>query len=144
MENDFLKLIVEQFHIDENRPEEVAPILLAYIGDCVYDMVIRTLVLSKGNRAVNLVNKEAISFVNAGTQAKLADALMDSFSETEENQYKRGRNAKSNTSAKNASIRDYRKATGFEAVMGYLYLKGDVSRVVELCKIGLEKCDLWK
>ena len=77
--------------------------------------------------------------MNAGSQAAISDALLPVLSEEELTIFRRGRNAKSYTSAKNASIADYRKATGLEALFGYLYLKDDMDRLFELLKVGLEK-----
>ncbi|MBO4678914.1 MAG: ribonuclease III, partial [Lachnospiraceae bacterium] len=116
------------------NPGELAPLILAHIGDAIYEVVIRTITLSKGNRPVEKVHKEAISYVNAKTQAEAADLLLPMLTEEEADIYRRGRNAKSNTKAKNASIGDYRKATGFEALMGYLYLKGETDRMLELIR----------
>ena len=111
--------------------------MLAQIGDAVYEVVIRSLVLSEGNRPIEKVHREATSLVNAGFQAKLADILMPLMTEEELDIYKRGRNAKSNTKAKNASISDYRKATGFEALVGFLYLCNRNDRMLELIKEGI-------
>jgi len=100
-------------------------------------VVIRTITLSKGNRPVEKVHKEAIAYVNAKAQADAADIILPMLSEEETDIYKRGRNAKSATKAKNASIGDYRKATGFEALMGYLYLMGETDRMLELIRAGV-------
>ena len=126
--------IKEQYELPDINPGELAPLILAHIGDAIYEVVIRTITLSKGNRPVEKVHKEAISYVNAKTQAEAADLLLPMLTEEEADIYRRGRNAKSNTKAKNASIGDYRKATGFEALMGYLYLKGETDRMLELIR----------
>ena len=126
--------IKEQYDLPDINPGELAPLILAHIGDAIYEVVIRTITLSKGNRPVEKVHKEAISYVNAKTQADAADLLLPMLTEEEADIYRRGRNAKANTKAKNASIGDYRKATGFEALMGYLYLKGETDRMLELIK----------
>ena len=126
--------IKEQYDLPDINPGELAPLILAHIGDAIYEVVIRTITLSKGNRPVEKVHKEAISYVNAKTQADAADILLPMLTEEETDIYKRGRNAKANTKAKNASIGDYRKATGFEALMGYLYLKGETDRMLDLIK----------
>ena len=126
--------IKEQYGLPDINPAELAPLILAHIGDAIYEVVIRTITLSKGSRQIEKVHKEAISYVNAGTKAHAADVLLPRLTEEEADIYKRGRNAKSNTKAKNASIGDYRKATGFEALMGYLYLKGETDRMLELIK----------
>ena len=118
--------------------KEYSPLTLAYIGDAVYDLIIRTLVVKKGNQQVQKLHKETITMVQASAQARMITALNDQLSEEEHAVYKRGRNAKSASPAKNQSISDYHKATGFEALLGYLYLKNDWKRMMELIKTGLE------
>ena len=136
--NDLLNETIKNFELKENRPEEVNPLMLAYIGDAVYEVIIRTIVINSGNRDMKLINRDAIKYVKAPTQAKIAELLYEKFTEEEQKQYKRGRNAKSGTKAKNATINDYCKATGFEAVIGFLYLKNEIDRIVYLCKLGIE------
>lgn len=138
MDKDFLDLIKEAYDLDTLTPNEVAPLILAYIGDAVYEVIVRTIEISKGNRQVNKINKDSTKLVNAKAQAAMIDILEDKLTEEELTIYKRGRNAKANTSAKNASIRDYRKATGFEALIGYLFLSHREDRMLELVKLGLE------
>lgn len=116
-----------------------SPLPLAYIGDAVYELIIRTVVVEKGNKSANALHKTTVRYVNAGAQAKIIEALSDILTEEESAVYHRGRNAKSYTVAKNASMADYRKATGMEALLGYLYLNGNLKRCLELVKIGLEK-----
>lgn len=142
MEKDLLTKINEAYGLETMVPNEVAPIILAYIGDAIYEVVVRTIEISKGNRQVNKINKDSIKLVNAKAQATMIEILENKLTEEEMSIYKRGRNAKSNTSAKNASIRDYRKATGFEALMGYLYLSHQEDRMLELIKEGLEGMDI--
>lgn len=117
---------------------EFSPLNLAFIGDDAYDLVIRTYLMSKGNRAVNKINKEANEFVKAKAQSNMIAVLEEHFTEEEMGVYKRGRNAKTANSAKNATVAEYRRATGFEAVMGYLYLQGEYERMLHLIRIGLE------
>lgn len=119
-----------------------SPLTLAYIGDSVYDVMIRTLAVGRGNRGANELHKAVVRLVNAKTQAAMIEALSEDLSEAEMTVYKRGRNAKSNTMAKNASIIDYRKATGMEALIGYLYLQDRTDRIIELLKIGLHKLEM--
>jgi len=143
LSDNILNIISESFELKDVNPSEVSPLSLAYIGDAIYEVVVRTITINvKGNRDMKKINGDSIRLVQAGTQAKLADLLMEDFTEAELTQYKRGRNAKSGTSAKNASIGAYRKATGFEAVMGYLYLTGQNERIIELCKLGFAKAEL--
>ena len=139
MNGEFLKSLRETFDLEYENPGEVSSLILAYIGDAVYDVITRTIVISKGNRPINIINKENKSYVNAETQARLSEVLEDKLTEEESAQFKRGRNAKSHSSAKNASLRDYRKATGFEAVIGYLFLSGKDDRILELLKLGFDE-----
>lgn len=128
------KVLKEQLGLSELKPNEVAPLILAYIGDAVYEVAVRTAEISKGNRAMNRLHRDSIHLVNAKAQADMIEKIMPMLTEEELSIYKRGRNAKSNTSAKNASIGDYRKATGFEALIGYLFLCERTDRMVELIK----------
>jgi ribonuclease-3 family protein len=128
-------------HFEEGslKPEQYSSLALAYIGDAVYDLIIRTLVLETGNHKVKLFHKMTSSVVKAGAQADLVKSIENDLTEEEKAVFQRGRNAKSATSAKNASIVDYRFATGFEALIGYLYLKKQMNRAVTLISLGLER-----
>lgn len=119
-----------------------SPLALAYIGDAIYDLVIRTVVVERANRPSNELHRIVVRYVSAGAQAGIVQALMDRLTEEEQAVYRRGRNSKPHTMAKNASAEDYLKATGFEAVLGYLYLKGDMPRVLALVKDGIELAGL--
>ena len=119
-----------------------SPLTLAFLGDAVFELVIRTVVVERGNRQPNALHKEKAKIVNAATQAALADALQECLTEEEESVYRRGRNAKSYSTAKNASIADYRKATGVEALCGYLYLTGRMERILELMRTGFDKLEI--
>lgn len=130
--------IKDAYGLKDVVPEEMAPLILAHIGDAVYEVVIRTMVLSKGNRPIEKVHRDATGLVNAGVQARVADTVQPVLTEDELNIYKRGRNAKSGSKAKNASIGDYRKATGLETLVGYLYLKGETDRILFLINEGLK------
>ena len=133
------EFFVEGFSLQKQDARMYSPLTLAYIGDGIYDIVIRTIVLSKGNAPVNKLHKESSSYVKAQAQMQMYYAVEDMLTEEEIGIFKRGRNAKSYTSAKNATITEYRNATGFEALMGYLYLSDRMNRVVELVKIGMER-----
>ncbi len=95
-----------------------SPLVLAFIGDGVYDLVIRTLVVEQGNTHANILHRRTSKIVKAETQAAVIEALLPVLTEEEQAVYKRGRNAKSGTKARSASLADYRKATGFEALIG--------------------------
>ncbi|MBQ3891125.1 MAG: ribonuclease III [Lachnospiraceae bacterium] len=135
--DELYKKIKEEYGLSDVNPNELAPLILAHIGDAIYEVVIRTITLSKGNRAIEKVHKDATKYVNAKAQAEIIEKIQPLLTEEELNIYKRGRNAKSNTKAKNASITDYRKATGFEALMGYLYLLNKTERMLDLIKEGI-------
>lgn len=137
---DIYGIISENMELADNPIESYSPLTLAYIGDAIYEIVVRTMVVSEGNTQVNKLHKRSSSLVKAETQARMIKLLMDADKLTEEelSYYKRGRNAKSYTSAKNASIGDYRIATGFEALMGYLYITRQSSRMISIIKDGLK------
>ena len=135
---DGLHEIKEIFDCKEQDIRSFSPLTLAYIGDAVYDLVIRTIVVERGNKAANVLHKTTVKYVNAAAQAAIIQAVLDVMTEEELAVYMRGRNAKSNTMAKNASVEDYRKATGMEALIGYLYLSNRFHRVLELVKLGME------
>ena len=133
-----LEKIKRDFEIKEVDINTYSPLTLAFIGDCIYDLVIRTVIVEQGNRQPQSLHKKKSSIVKAQTQALFIEALTEDLDEKEADIYRRGRNAKSYTSAKNASIGDYRKATGFEALMGYLYLTGKEDRMLSLIKRAIE------
>ena len=115
-----------------------SPLTLAYLGDAVYELVVRTALVEKGNCPVNRLNKMASDLVKASAQSQMAARIESELTEEEAAVYRRGRNAHSPTMAKHASMGDYRRATGVEALVGYLYLKGDMARVLELMEKGLK------
>ncbi len=133
-----LKRLEQLFELPDCHPEQYSPLTLAYIGDAIYELVIRTILVREANTQVNKLHRKASSLVKAETQSLMIETLEQLFTEEEMHIYKRGRNAKSFTSAKNASIVDYRRATGFEAVMGYLYLKGEYDRITDLVYAGIK------
>lgn len=130
--------IKEQFGIKDVDIRTYSPLTLAYIGDGIFDIVIRSVVVGKGNTKASQLHKHTSSIVKAHTQAVMIEALEPHLTKEEVDIYRRGRNAKSPTMAKNATMADYRKATGLEALMGYLYLSDDFERVVELTKLGVQ------
>ena len=138
---EFVSYMNELFQMEEVDIREYSPLTLAYIGDCVYDLVIKSLVINAGNKQVNKLHQETSSLVQASTQSRMMRTMQEHLTEEEHAVYKRGRNAKSVSPAKNQSITDYRRATGFEALLGYLYLQKDYKRLLELVKIGLDSLD---
>lgn len=133
-----LEQIKQAFDCKVQDVRTYSPLTLAYIGDGIYDLVIRTVIVERANRSANDLHKKATRYVKAQAQAKMILALLEELTEEEEAVYKRGRNAKSYTVAKNASMADYRKATGFEALMGFLYLTNQMDRLLYLVKRGIE------
>ena len=138
-----LKTILENFRtafrIKGHETGEYSGLQLAYIGDAAYEMVIRTYVMDQGNMQVEKMHKHTTSLVRAGAQAAMYHAMNDADILTAEEirAFKLGRNSKSYTKAKNATMTDYRTATGFEALMGWLYMTGHYSRMIELIAFGL-------
>ena len=98
--------------------------------------------VGRKNTQAEKLHKAATKIVKAETQALMAEAIKEELTEEELSVYKRGRNAKAVTRAKNATMSEYRRATGFEALMGYLYLKGDMERMIDLIFSGIEKAEV--
>ena len=134
----FLAGILETFPGKRQDVKTYSPLALAYIGDGVYDLIIRTVVVERANRPVNDLHRSTVKYVSANAQSKIVQALMEDLTQEEQSVYGRGKNSKPHTMAKNASAADYLKATGFEAVIGYLYLTGRMDRALELVRKGLE------
>lgn len=139
MNNDLFNIIKEAMELKDIDIINYSPLTLAYIGDGIYEIVIRTVIVDEANRQVNKIHKSASDLVKAHAQAEMIFLLMDKLTEEEIKIYKRGRNAKAVTRAKNASMSDYRTATGFEALMGWLYLTGQSDRMMFLIKEGLKQ-----
>lgn len=144
MEKGIDAYILEEFKIEPQDIRTYSPLTLAYIGDGIYDLIIRSIVVGEGNTSANLLHRRTSGMVKASAQAEMIRVLLPDLTPEEEAIYKRGRNAHSPTMAKNATMSDYRKATGFEALMGYLYLNNNFVRMVELVKLGLVRTGMWK
>ncbi len=134
---DLFEIVRQGMEIENIDIVNYSPLVLAYIGDAVYEIVIRTYVVTKSNMQVNKLHKKTSSLVKAQAQSEIINSLMEDLTEEEKRIYKRGRNAKSVTMAKNATMSEYRTATGFEALMGYLYLNKQSDRMLSLIKKGL-------
>ena len=130
--------MAEAFDLGKIDLATYSPLTLAYIGDCVYELIIRTRLVYAGNAPVDKLNRKASNLAKAGTQSAMIEALIPELMDEETAAYKRGRNAHSYTRAKNATAGDYRRATGFEALIGYLYLDKRFERIMELVKKGFE------
>lgn len=127
--------------MEEADPDNLSPLVLAYIGDCVFDLVIKLMVAGRGNRQVHKLHEETSRYVQASAQSYMMRSMQEHLTEKEHAVYRRGRNSRSVTPAKNQSITDYRRATGFEALLGYLYLNHEYERLTELVSVGLKSME---
>lgn len=134
----YIRLIPGMNAVD---PKMSSPLVLAYIGDCVFDLIIKLMVTGKGNRQVHKLHEETSRYVQASAQSYMMRSIQEQLDEEEHGVYRRGRNARSVSPAKNQSITDYRRATGFEALIGYLYLTGRYERLTELVTVGLKSME---
>lgn len=128
----------ETFGLPERDWSQYSPLTLAYIGDAAYEIVIRTIFVKQANTQPQKLHQKVTHLVSAKTQCRMIQALMPDLTEQEASIYRRGRNSKPYTKAKNASLQEYLEATGFEAVMGFLYLKEDFARMNELILKGMK------
>ncbi|MBE6737855.1 MAG: ribonuclease III [Ruminococcaceae bacterium] len=119
------------FSSDVN-PKELSSLTLAFVGDSVYDLLVREYLLTKGTRRVGDLNKYKVSMVCCNAQTKALERIIELLTEEEEAVFKRGRNVQVNSVPKNSTLKDYHTATGLEALFGYLYLSGRVERIKEL------------
>lgn len=114
------------------NPKQLSPLNLAFIGDCVYEMLVRETLVIDANRPVNDLHRESVKFVSAKAQTAAFEKIKDILTEEEMAVYKRGRNAKVGHSPKSATEGEYHCATGVEALFGYLYLTEQLDRIKEL------------
>ena len=138
---EFYDQIREVLGLPETDVDSYSPLVLAYMGDCVYDLIIKSMVVSRGNKQVHRLHEETSSYVQASAQSLMMRTIQQHLTEEEHAVYRRGRNTKSVSPAKNQSITDYRRATGFEALLGYLFLKKRYARLMELVRIGLDSLE---
>jgi ribonuclease-3 family protein len=130
---------LKQFDISSNDINNLSPLVLAYVGDAVYEVFIRTLLISKGNVPVHILHKRSINFVKAKAQSDIIHRIIGILTHEEHDVVRRGRNAKSGTIPKNADVTEYKYATGFESLIGYLYLKKDHERLLEILKLAVSE-----
>ncbi len=138
---EFYDQIREVLGLPETDVDSYSPLVLAYLGDCVYDLIIKSMVVSRGNKQVHRLHEETSSYVQASAQSRMMRAMQPHLTEEEHAIYRRGRNTRSVSAAKNQTITDYRRATGFEALVGYLFLKKRYARLMQLVKIGLDSLE---
>lgn len=134
MDFEIFKLYKEKLNLKAVDVQTTSPLILAYIGDCLYDLAVREYVVSNFPGVVNAVNQKKTTFVCAHAQSEIMGFLIGQGVLTDEEMsvYRRGRNQKSATHSKNSSIQEYRRATGFEALIGYLYLTEQYERMIDL------------
>ncbi len=119
----------------EVNPKQLSPLNLAFIGDCIYEILVRETLVTNANRPVNDLHRQSVKFVSAKAQTQAYERIKDILTDDETAIYKRGRNAKVGHSPKSASEGEYHCATGVEALFGYLYLTDNMQRIKELFKI---------
>lgn len=129
------------FFNEKLNPKQLSPQTLAFMGDTVYDLLIRELLINEANRPVGQLNRKKVKYVNCEAQSISADYIMNELSEDEIAVYKRGRNAFTKNTPKNLSVAAYHSATGLEALFGYLYLNGENERIKELFSKCIEAID---
>lgn len=139
MENFFESVLNKFENLKPGDVNQYSPLVLAYIGDSVYEVFIRSLVISQGNAPVHKLHKHATSFVKAKAQSDTIHRILEFLSAEEQDVVRRGRNAKSGTIPKNADVTEYKYATGFETLIGYLYLKKDFSRLMQVLSMSISE-----
>lgn len=123
---------MDKLFLSDINPRELSSLSLAFVGDSVYDLLVREYLLTFGKRQVGELNKDKVAMVCCKAQTQALDKIKPLLSEDEEAVFKRGRNVQVNSVPKNSSLRDYHTATGLEALFGYLYLEGRIERIREL------------
>ena len=126
-----------RFYDNNCEVNNLSPLTLAFVGDTVFDLFVREMLVCQANRSVNKLHKCATEYVKASAQCEIVGRLMPHLTEKEVSVFKRGRNAHTKHKAKNASECDYHMSTGFEALFGYLYLSGDIERLRELFSLAV-------
>ena len=135
---DFLSGVIHGHVVDKNVLMQYSPLVLAYMGDAVYEVFIRTqLVVGSGSISVNTLHHKSTGFVKARAQSETLRKIADLLTPEEKDIVRRGRNAKSNTIPKNTDIEEYKHATGFETLIGYLYLSGETGRLLEILQASI-------
>lgn len=126
--------------INEKELRQYSAVVLAFVGDAVFELLVRSRLAAHGQRKVKALHQDTVARVKAASQARMVHSLEGELTELEQDIFRRGRNAKTNP-PKHAHMSDYRLSTGFEAVLGYLYLKGDQERLQYLADLALNSED---
>ncbi len=133
---------MENIAVPHSKADEISPLTLAFVGDGVYDLLVREYLVRQANRSVGELNKIKVSLVNCKSQAEFAKAILPKLSDRELSVYKRGRNAAPKCTPKNGSVADYHSATGLEALFGYLYLNNQRQRAYDIFKMIIHIADM--
>lgn len=141
---DFFEKILNENGINRSLAGSCPPLVLAYIGDAVYEVFIRTYLISQGSSKVHNLHLKSTAFVKAKAQSDIIHGIMDGLTEEEQDLVRRGRNARSGTIPKNADVTEYKYATGFEALIGYLYLNGRMDRLIGIMKRAVLRVESFK
>ncbi len=136
--------ILNRFEIARRRAEDVSPLSLAYVGDCVYELILRTCLIERAEGSAKTHTREGSRLAKAPTQAAMMHAILPDLDPDEEAAYRRGRNASPGHTARSATVAEYRVATGFEALVGWLYLQEKTERIYELIKLGWDRTGVWQ
>jgi len=139
MFEDIISSMRKDFDIKPMDVMTLNPLVLAYIGDAVYEAYIRTMLVINVRTNVNMLHKMSIKYVKAKAQSDIVHRISDKLTQDEQDVVRRGRNAKSATVPKHAEVTDYRYSTGFEALIGYLYLVNNLERLMEILRISVEE-----
>ncbi len=139
MMEDFFKSVLNEYDFKDENIDNYSPLVLAYIGDAVYEVFIRTLLVSEGNSPVHKLHKRSIAYVKAKAQSDIIHRIHDMLTPEEQDIVRRGRNAKSGTIPKNADVTEYKYATGFESLIGYIYLKRDYERLTDIIRMAVKE-----
>lgn len=135
------ELILREFPHEEVDIRTYSPLALAFLGDAVYSLVIRTILVSKGNRQAEKYHNDTTYYVRAEQQAAIGKAVYDLMTQEEQKIYRRGRNSNPYHHAKSSSLEEYLQATALETLCGYLYLKDEMPRLLELLREGVLRTD---
>ena len=131
--------VLQAFQMEAKDIRTYSPLSLAFLGDAVYSVVIRTIALTKGNRQTKKLHDEVSRLCSAVTQAAIGEAILGELTEEEKAVFRRGHNAHPAHHAKNATMEEYLEATALETLCGYLYLKDETQRMTELLRLGYKK-----
>ena len=138
MFEDIIGNIREDFDIKPIEVMSLQPLVLAYIGDAVYEAYVRTMLVVNKKTNVNMLHKMSVKYVKAQAQSDIVKRIMDKLTAEEQDVVRRGRNAKSATVPKHAEVTDYRYSTGYEALIGYLYLTKQTGRLMDILRMSVE------